>query len=166
MIEVRLNSSQLYQAANVGVIRQVRNITDNRKPRYEAGNQNDWQLHIEGCCAEMVVAQHLGLFWDGNIGILSAGDVGDLEVRSTQHSSGRLILHPKDKDQSKYILVTGVNGIYQIHGWILGEDGKQQKFWEDPTGRRPAFFIPKENLNDINSISDLRTEKLNHKIAA
>jgi len=165
VIEVKLNSSQLYQAATVGVIRQVRNISDNRKPRYEAGNQNDWQLHIEGCLAEMVVAQHLGLFWDGNIGILSAGDVGDLEVRSTQHASGRLILHPKDKDESKYFLVTGVNGVYQIHGWMFGRDGKQNKYWKDPSQGRPAYFIPKNDLNDIKLLSNMRTDNFINEAA-
>ena len=154
MIEVNLDSSQIYQAATVGIIRQTRNLKDKRRPRYEAGNQSDWQLHIEGCLSEFAVAKHLNIYWDGNIGSLSAADVGGLEVRSTKYKTGRLIIHPEDKDESKYILVTGINGVYSIHGWMFGKDGKNPKYWDDPSKGRAAYFIPQEDLHSMASIQN------------
>ena len=152
MIEVSLSSSQLYQDANVGVIRQVRNISDKRKPKYGAGDLNDWQIHIEGSCGEMVVSQYLNLYWDGNIGSLRANDVGHMEVRTRSKHHYDLIIHPDDKDEAKYILVTGINGSYQIHGWIYGKEGKQQKYWSDPAKGRPAYFVPKTELRSLETI--------------
>ena len=152
VIKVDLTPSQIFQGANAGVLRQVQNIKKNRTPRYGSGSQNDWQLHIEGCLGELALASYLGLFWDANLGMLSRGDVGDLEVRTRSKHYYDLIIHDGDKDTSKYVLVTGVNGSYQIHGWLWGFEGKRKEYWSDPAGDRAAYFIKKSNLRSLDTI--------------
>ena len=153
MNEIRLTPSQILQGANAGILRQVQNIQKNRTPRFGVGSDKDWQLHVEGCLAELAVAQYFGIFWDANLGMLSKGDVGLLEVRSTSHPTGRLILHPSDKDESSYILVRGFNGSYKFAGWCFGHEAKQAHYWtEINNNKRPAYFYPNSELKPIESM--------------
>ena len=152
MVEVKLTPSQIMMAAHCGTMRQTMNLKNRKPATYGAGHLNDWQLHIEGCLGEMAVASYLNLYWDGNLGFFSKADVGSLEVRTASNHRYNLILHPADKDDSKFILLTGVNGSYQIHGWIYGREGKKEEFWRDPLGGRPAFFVGKEHLHPIETI--------------
>lgn len=144
--EVKLTSYEMMMAAHAGALRQIENLNKNRQAAYGAGTKNDWQLHIEGCMGEFALAKHLGIFFNGK-GKFRGTDVGDVDVRTRSSHSYDLILHPRDPDDLKFYLVTGNNGIYRVHGWIYGRDGKDKKYWADPAGGRPAFFIPKSELN-------------------
>ena len=144
----------MIQAATSGILRHVENTKKGKKPTYGIDPVNDWQAHIEGALGECAVAKALNMYWAGK-GTVGAADVGlDLEVRTTPIAKGRLILHPADKDNAAYVLVTGLNGTYQIRGWVYGWDGKQEKYWDDPSEKnRPAFFVPQE---DLISFEDLK----------
>ena len=157
MLSVKLTPSQILQGANAGVLRQVQNLQKNRTPRYGADNRNDWQLHVEGCLGEIAVASYLGIFWDANLGMLHRSDVGELEVRCRSKNWYDLIIHHEDSNHAKYVLITGVNGSYDIHGWIYGYSGKNEKYWSDPAKGRPAFFVPKSELNSMDTIFDRQT---------
>ena len=148
-VKLALTKAQMLQGALIGCMRHVQNLANGRQPRYGAGRLQDWQLGIEGCLGEMVVALYLGTFWDGKVGDLSNGDVGKIEVRTTAHENGRLILHPADHAASRFVLVTGLNGNYTLRGWILGADGQDKAFWSDPGTGRPAFFVPQDKLQPI-----------------
>ena len=66
-----------------------------------------------GAQGELAVSKALDLPWDGKwlpISIwdtwkINGNDVSNLEVRSTKYSTGRLILHDRDKDFAPFILV-------------------------------------------------------------
>ena len=145
--EVKLTSSEMLIAAQSGVIRQVENISKKRKAAHGAGSKNDWQLHIEGCLGEMALSKYLDVYYSGK-GKFRAPDVGVVDVRTSTSHNNRLILHKEDPDERVFYFVTGVNGEYRIQGWILGKDGKQDKFWTDPRTGRPAYFIPVSELNE------------------
>ena len=151
---VKLTTYELMIAAQVGVMRQVHNIKKGWINGHGLKDGQDWQLHIEGCCGEFAVAKALNLHWSGAVGNLDAADVDGLEVRlrTKAHYSGApasLILHDRDSDGSMFILVVGLNGEYKLMGWIMGEEGKQKKFWSDPAGGRPAYFVPQKALYGI-----------------
>lgn len=146
MARVELTLAETLLAAYAGAMRQVENLKKDRTPYHGAGDKQDWQLHLEGCLGEMALAKHLNVFWSGKGGF-RAPDVGELEVRTTRHENGRLILHPADSDDATFYLLTGVNGTYDVRGHILGRDGKREEFWADPTGQgRGAFFVPQSHL--------------------
>ena len=41
---------------------------------------------------------------------------------------------------------TGVNGRYRVHGGMYAREAKQEKYWKDPAGGRPAYFVPQRSL--------------------
>jgi hypothetical protein len=144
-VPVRLTFYEIMQGAHVGVMRQVENMQKQRKARYGAGHTNDWQLNIEGALAEMALAKYLDRYWAK--GMVGDKDVAGVQVRSTSYANGRLRLHEDDSDDDVFYLVTGINGVYEVVGWILGCNGKREEFWCDPTGNnRHAYFVPQNAL--------------------
>ena len=139
-----LSNQEILLAAFAGVVRVVKG---RQQLNDQYGAKRDWNIDIEGCLGEMVVAKALGKYWHG-IQVVGGDDVGDgLEVRMTTHDNGRLILHEKDYDDRRYYLVTGSLGTYCLRGYILGAEGKKSEYWSDPTGKRPAYFVPQSALN-------------------
>lgn len=99
---------------------------------------------------EFALAKWLGIFWSGAHSF-RAQDAGGWQVRSTTHDKGRLVLHPGDSDDDRFVLVSGRNGRYELCGWILGRDGKLAEYWDDPVGGRPAFFVPRNVLHALDA---------------
>ena len=148
-MRVTLELHEILLGAQAGVMRQVENKKLGRQPAYGAGHDNDWNLNVEGCLGEMALAKALKGWWAGK-GEFRAPDVVDMDVRTTRHDNGCLILHPNDPDHRRFYLVTGMNGEYQVRGWIVGQSGKVDRYWKDPTGTgRPAWFVPQSALNPI-----------------
>lgn len=133
-------------AAQAGVMRHVENLVKNKKPTYGANPERDWQMHVEGCLVEYAMSHVLGVPWHGK-GKTGDIDAGDADVRSSPKDWADLILHPGDADDRPFYLVTGMNGKYRVHGWILARDGKRPEWWKDPAGGRPAFFVPQTSLH-------------------
>ena len=162
---IYLTPSEVMMAAHVGIMRQVQNIWKDREPGYGCPLSQVWQSHIEGAIGEKVVAKHLNIYWNGNLGNLKADDVGPYQVRSGWREDSRLILHPppkipggKGKDgqgdiaSKKFVLVTGIGHTYTIRGWMVAKNGQKDVFWEDPKGGRPAYFVPWKMLQDIDTL--------------
>ena len=112
-------------------------------------------IDIQGAHAELAVARGLGLKWDGRFFDLEewfdwrneGHDVSGLEVRSTHHPHGSLILHPKDKDEAPFVLVlTYEKPTYVLAGWSFGSAGKKDKYWRDVGYGRPCYYLPQRQL--------------------
>lgn len=157
MIRIELTSSEIMLAAQAGVMRQVENLK-RREGQNTHGydERNPWQIHIEGCCGEMAVAKYLGLYWKGK-GQRGEADVADMDVRTRPFHDADLILHKSDPSSRIFWHVTGVNGIYMIHGWIIAHEGQEEAFWSDKYNNgRPAYFVPNIDLRDPQSYNDQR----------
>lgn len=148
-IKIKLNKSEMFQAALVGVMRQIDNLFVGRKDAYGAGKKNGWDMHIQGASGEMAFAKYRDKYWTGNLGDLKADDVGKTQVRTTASSYKKLILHNRDPDDRAFVLVAGIAPSFEILGWIWGKDGKKREYWADPVGGRPAYFVPKEVLREM-----------------
>ena len=59
---------------------------------------------------------------------------------------------PSDADDENFVLVTANSPNYHIHGWIQGIEGKQKQYWQNWNNRPPAWFIPIEALNPIETL--------------
>ena len=146
-LPIKLNSAEIQMASQQATLRIIHCLQDGAKHRYGAKDTETWQMGIEGAMGEMVIAKHFGIYWGK--GSYGTDDVGPYEVRQTHHAHGKLIVHPDDKDEKRYYLVTGILGNYVIRGYMFAKDAKQQKYWSDPQGtNRPAFFVPQSDLID------------------
>lgn len=145
-VTVRFTEWDLGHAAMVGFIRQVQNVSRGLKDGY--GFRGDgWGAHINGALGEAAVACYLDRFWA--IGTMRGTDVNEYQVRTRLRDDYDLILHPKDPDEQIYFLVTANPPDFTIRGWIVGCDGKQQQWWRDPAGGRPAYFVPQSKLRSL-----------------
>ena len=164
-IKARLTKESMAIAGMVALFRQIENIEKNRKHAHGASNEYSWQMHIEGCMGEFITAKYLGIFWDGKLGDLSPGDIGKIEARTAGGATGfekgnihdrRLCIHKTDKDDSPFVHITGVNGYYQIHGWLYGKEGKKDEYWQDPTGqKRFAYYADNDKLRSMPTLKEL-----------
>lgn len=152
-IIVRLTWAETMQAASIGVMRLVQNLKMGRNSGRVEDDHN-WGPHIEGACGEMAVAKHFGLFWSGAIGNIGADDVGRLQVRTRSKHDYELILHKEDRDDRKFILLTGIAPEYRVRGWITAIDGKLPEYWKTipPHTRPPAYFVPHSKLRPIEEL--------------
>jgi len=141
-------------ASQAGIIRHLQFIARNAKCQHGQKDPTTWQMQIEGCLSEYALSQYLGIHWEG-AGEIGGTDVGkDEEVRVTPISNGHLILHPSDKDDKRFWLLTGKNGVYQVRGYLYGRDGKKPEFWKtihekDDDGvirDRSCYWIPQSFL--------------------
>ena len=149
---ILLRLSEIMMAAHVGMMRQGMKIRQGIEHKYGGHQNRSWQYHLEGAIGEYVLSKYLNVHWEG-AGVARAPDVGGtVDARTTAGDNNRLTIHKEDEDDRQYWLITGLNGRYRVRGWILGCDGKKEKYWEDPTHeKRPAFFIPTKDLNSPES---------------
>jgi hypothetical protein len=149
---VPMTWAEILLGGQAGVMRQTGNLKDNRKPRYGADNKMDWQKHIEGCLGEMAFAKWRNRYWSGQHGNLSADDVAQDQVRTGFGPD--MLMHPHDHDDKRYWFLKGINGKYEVMGWLWGRDCKQDKWWRDPRPGRFCFCVPVSALRDPDDNDD------------
>ena len=130
-------------------MRRLSAISHSKEVPYGDPTGDLWGIDIESCAAEMLVGKYLNQFWHQSIhvdGHRNPADVGaSVEVRHTARTDGRLIVHSRDKDSSKFVLVVGSYPSFRIVGWITGAEAKREAFWWEGA-RHPAYFVPQEAL--------------------
>ena len=62
-------------AANVGARRVSTAIFRNSENQHGFKKGHGWDEHIEGACAEMAVAKHFDIYWDGSNGTYKLPDL-------------------------------------------------------------------------------------------
>lgn len=150
---ILLSPDELYVGAMAGVHRRISCIRSGSPDGHYEHNQDAWATDIEGALRELALAKHTGRWWTGlefkGGGTTKAGDVGELQVRGTDHNSGHLLIYDDDPDTAPFVLVIGVAPRYRIVGQIFGGEGKQQRWWREDGVRYPAFWVPQEVLRDV-----------------
>jgi len=161
IIRVRLTWAEIEECGHWAVKRSVENYRLERSHRYGfigTGLDN----HFHGCLGEKAVAKHFGIKLTADE--LGKVDVDPYEVRATEYHSGRLVLHPGDRDHSPFVLAR-VHELPDVllMGWIMGNRGKRKEWWgecqpEKPKDR-PAFWVPNGelwNMADLEAREDVR----------
>lgn len=154
-MRVALTTEEMVKYASAGVSR-CANALEKRRVGAHGFDRNHerWQIDVEGVLTEAAAAKALNLPYEPVVGALDTmlGDIGPgLQVRGTKYSSGSLLIHAKDLDDHKFILVTGIYGIYDIRGWIHARDGKLDKLWKQYKGRG-AYWVGQEWLRPIDEL--------------
>ena len=150
-MRIELTKGEQMKAASVGIWRNLQSMWRGAQPRWGQGGAALWGSHIEGAAGELAVAKATNTYWSGALGDYDADDVGKLQIRTTHHTEGCLILHPDDADDRPFILVIGSLPSFRLAGWIMGRDGKAAKWWRDGIAR-PAYFVPQADLRPMGEL--------------
>jgi hypothetical protein len=75
----------------------------------------------------------------------------DVECRATYKENGSLIVRDNDDDNRRYILATVNRNEVTLKGWLYGKEAKKPMFERNPNNYRPAWFVPQEYLNSMDS---------------
>ena len=69
------------------------------------------------------------------------------ESVSVDFSGTYNIVHPKDDDNSPFVLVRcQERPIYNIVGWQWGREAKKEEYWHDVGYGRPCYYLPNGKL--------------------
>ena len=108
-----------------------------------------WDADVEGAAAELAVAKALNRYWCGLDGSdRLVGDVDGCQVRHSRRPNASLILHSRDLDDQRFILVVGSMPVLTVKGWLWGGEGKVDRFWRRDVPR-PAYFVPAGELRPM-----------------
>ena len=113
-------------------------------------------IHLLGAAGEMAVASYLGMkheLYKETEAKKGSDDLPGVDVKTRSKASYDLIVQKNEDPKKKFVLVTIENQQTLLHGWCYGEDAMQEKFWADPARGRPAYFVPKENLHSMETLT-------------
>jgi hypothetical protein len=132
----------------------ARRTSAQRKRRKNAyGFDGDGEaIDILGMAGEYVACRILDRPFDPVVGRLDReeGDIGTkVQVRTTSHRKGHLLIHPEDPDDHAYILIVGEMPTMYAAGWLRARDAKKKEWWREPQKGRPCFMVPQSALRDV-----------------
>ena len=150
---VKLTKTEAQTAAFVGVERRLTN-------RYKEVGAKDYvkevqfdlggfERDIQAAAAEQAFAKARNKYWDYSVNTFKKPDVGDVQIRHTVRSSGKLIVRPDDSDEEIFVLVTGEIPEFTIRGYMRGCEAKQDQFIDNPGGGKPCWMVPQDNLRPV-----------------
>ena len=144
-MKIILSSAEIMIASQVGIMRQIEDIKAKKRPVSGEKPELAWQLHIEGALTECAMAKYLNVYWSKQS--WPHPDVGNIDVRSTHWEHGDLRIEPKDDNDRKFYLLTGLNGTYTMRGWMYAETAKQEKYLKTyDKEREMKYFVPQSDL--------------------
>lgn len=118
-------------------------------------------MHRLGALGEVAVAAHLGLeqhlFAESEAKRGTSDLPGDIEVKTRSRHYYDLIVQRDERPDKKLVLVTIENNRVLIHGWCVAGDVMQERFWADPARGRPAYFVPKNILSPMDTLSGVES---------
>ena len=150
-VVVELTNSEYLHALIVGSLRRANARENSRQNYYGAKSADAETLDLIGAVGECCVAKHLDVFWAG-AGLFRGDDVGAYQVRATTYDGGHLALNKADDDEKPFVLVCVNNGVGKIRGWLYAREGKKPEYWQDKSGRGPAFYVPQSCLRPISEL--------------
>lgn len=149
--EITLTWGEFQVAIFIGGQRMMRAVRARRSEPYgHPSERGDWDVVMEGACAEMAVAKHLGMYWSDFPNLDYDGDVGRYQVRSTDLPHGHLLIYPRDRDDAPFILAAGRAPTFSICGWILA--GEAKRLAPSDRMRSPCWEVSQEMLASIESL--------------
>ncbi len=152
-LAVTLDWYEVSRAALVGVSRNVEAIRLGCSNRLKAGE--DWSIHILGALGECAFAKATGRYWSGGVNTFHGADIGRrLQVRTRSKHEYDLIVRADDADEDVFVLVTGSQDRFLVHGWVLGGEAKREEWIANHGNYSPAWFVPSSALNPISELPD------------
>lgn len=102
---------------------------------------------INGFGAEMACAKYLDRFWLCNPTEPGQPDLSVAEVRWRSRATYDLPIYKTDPDKA-FILTLGKMPEFNLMGWVMSEDAKQDKYWSEFLPW-PCYLYPKDKLRPM-----------------
>lgn len=135
--------------------RQGNAVRESLKPHNNAPNDpaTALRLHFRGLKGECAAYLYLRpitwlVFREGRDFVEPDLQRGSLciDVKCREKNHHRLMVQKDDDASWAYVLACAhAQPVYGLVGWCYGHEAKQGRFWEDPKGGRPAYFIGAHN---------------------
>jgi len=113
-------------------------------------------IHLLGAAGEMAVASYLDMkheLYKETEAKKGSDDLPGIDIKTRSKHSYDLIVQRQEDPDRKFVLVTIENQQTLLHGWCYGRQAMDVRYWADPARGRPAFFMPKENLHPMETLS-------------
>jgi hypothetical protein len=113
-------------------------------------------IHLLGAAGEMAVASYLEMkdfLFQEQEARRGSCDLPGIDVKTRSKHCYDLIVQKRESPSKKFVLVTIEAGKTLIHGWCYGHEAMKEEYWADPARGRPAYFVPKEKLRNITSLT-------------
>ena len=113
-------------------------------------------IHLLGAAGEMAVASYLDMkheLYKEVEAKRGSDDLPGIDIKTRSKHSYDLIVQKQENPDKKFVLVTIENQQTLLHGWCYGRQAMDVRYWADPARGRPAFFMPKENLHPMETLS-------------
>ena len=163
MAQVILDELMVMRSIECGIERankykpQYAGITDKKNydlMRHGGSFKEFAEKQIDAVGAECAVAEYFGFedFRPLNGAYKDKADVGqNIEVKHTYLEQGNLIITYLDRDNDFAVLVTGRCPHYQLVGWIMVKDCKNDKYRSESI-KGDSYLIRRDNLQPIGHI--------------
>ena len=148
----KLTLEEAQYAASKGVERHWNALVADADAHKYGFDGDNLHAHIDGCMSEKAAAKMTGAKWDDGPWKPKSWDVGKLQVRSTKHKNGCLLIRPNDDDNDVFLLVIDDFPSYRLVGWLPCKLCKQEKWRRAPNNRPPAWFVPQDVLRKIEDL--------------
>ena len=144
---ILLTPMELLQGAMTGVIRRITSITRSLEKNKHA-DKSDWATDIDGALAEIAFAKWRGVYCRPSNMSLKEPDVGKVQVRSTSHALGHLIVRPNDKKNAAQPFVLGITDAPRVRlvGWKFGVDCMRPGYWREDKG---SWWVPQADVEAL-----------------
>ena len=113
-------------------------------------------IHLLGAAGEVAVASYLGMkehLFKETEARRGSDDLPGIDVKTRSKHQYDLIVQKNEDACKKFVLVTIESQKTFLHGWCYGHEALQERFWADPARGRPAYFVPKEVLRCMDTLS-------------
>jgi hypothetical protein len=161
-MKITLTDSEMYMAGQIGLRRTLDSISAKHKEVNNSKPEDRWNHSIEGTFAELAFCKAFEIYWGKELyNNFHGADIGqNIQIRHTSWKKGKLLIKTeieREHPEHNYVLVRGIAPNFEIVGWIKGQDGMKQRYLDDPVGKRgekprPAYFIPSEDLNPLDTL--------------
>ena len=158
-MKVTLNSYELWQAAQVGLVRAYDSYIKNNKDIWF--ENRTWAamvaVNVQGAIGEVAVAKALNLFFNGSFGVyklspdLSTKDI-KIEVRHSGEKKETCSVREGDDPESVIIFSTGGGPDIEILGWIYAGKAKTDAHKKTKANGETWYAFPIGDLVNIETL--------------
>jgi hypothetical protein len=124
----------------------------NNGPRF---GKKALDVHLLGAAGEMAVASFLGLkheLFKETEAKRGSCDLPGIDVKTRSKSRYDLVVQKHENPSKKFVLVTIEDQKTLLHGWCYGHEAMNERYWADPAGGRPAYFVPQAVLRSMETL--------------